>query len=175
MMPAETRDNIIGRFRRHVDDMRPKASAAERAVLDDCLQEARWQRSLPLAAATLFGAGWLVRAGRVGGAAARWMGGWPVVAGAASLAYYTGQLSFIFSRGCEDRFLRDAPESEIAVEIRNHRQQVELSRQAVPAGSFSRLLHELGNNSQHRLLEGAFAQTWNGMRCGLTTPVCDVR
>ena len=147
--------------------MRPKASPAERAVLDACLQEARWQRSGPLAAATLLGAGWLARAGRLGGAAARWRGGWPVVAGAASLAYLTGQLTFIFSRGCEDRFLRDAPESEIAVEIRNHRQQVELSRQAVPPGSFSRLLHELGNNSQHPLLERICAQTRNEMRSGL--------
>lgn len=50
-------------------------------------------------------------------------GGWPIIAGASSLAYFVAKISYIFGKNCGDKFLEHAPSSEISKQIRKNREE----------------------------------------------------
>lgn len=87
----------------------------ERMVMRECVDEAFWYRSLPLASATAILVRYGVSSGRIRPTK---HGSWPVVVGATSLAYVLGKLSYIFGDNCHRKFLEKAPHSEIAQELK---------------------------------------------------------
>jgi len=90
-------------------------SEEERMVMRECVDEAFWYRSLPLASATAILVRYGVSSGRIRPTK---HGSWPVVVGATSLAYVLGKLSYIFGDNCHRKFLEKAPLSEIAQELK---------------------------------------------------------
>ena len=50
-------------------------------------------------------------------------GGWPIIAGASSLAYFIAKIGYIFGKNCTDKFLIQAPNSDISEQIRKNREE----------------------------------------------------
>lgn len=95
--------------------------AAERRVLNECMREAFWYRSLPLA--TLAGAATLaaVRKGRL--KANTRFGAAPKAVAAVSLGILLGQGTYITGRHCQDKFVEQVPDGEIAEGVRRQREE----------------------------------------------------
>ena len=50
-------------------------------------------------------------------------GGWPIIVGASSLAYVVAKIGYIFGQNCTDKFLVQAPTSDISTQIRKNREK----------------------------------------------------
>ena len=96
-----------------------EVSEDERKVMRECVREAFWFRSLPAAAFTGISVNYGIKTGKI--KISPRYGGWPIILGASSMAYFVSKLSYIFGKHCTDKFLRDAPDSEIAEQIRKNR------------------------------------------------------
>lgn len=93
----------------------------ERMVMRECVYEAFWYRSLPLATVT----GVCVKLGVTSGKIRHTRyGAWPIVLGAGSMAYIVGKLSYIFGENCARKFVEQAPSSEIAQEFKRRRPEM---------------------------------------------------
>ena len=104
----------MGRF----DDV--EVSEDERKVMRECVREAFWYRSLPASAFTGLCVNYAIKTGRI--KTSPRFGGWPIILGASSMAYFVSKLSYIFGKNCTNKFLTDAPDSEISVQIRKNRE-----------------------------------------------------
>jgi len=90
-------------------------------VMRECVYEAFWYRSLPLASVT----GVCVKLGVSSGKIRHTRyGSWPIVLGAGSMAYIVGKLSYIFGENCARKFVEQAPGSEIAQEFKRRRPEM---------------------------------------------------
>jgi len=90
-------------------------------VMRECVYEAFWYRSLPLASITGVCVKLGVSSGRIRHTK---YGAWPIVLGASSMAYIVGKLSYIFGENCARKFVEQAPSSEIAQEFKRRRPEM---------------------------------------------------
>jgi len=93
----------------------------ERMVMRECVYEAFWYRSLPLAGVTGLCVQLGVNSGKIRPTK---YGSWPIILGAGSMAYIVGKLSYIFGDNCARKFLEQAPSSEIAQELRRRKPEM---------------------------------------------------
>lgn len=127
-----------------------KLANAEAKVLEECWSEALWLRAVPLATlsgATVFLA---VRRGRLGGVGARY-GPWPKVLGTALAAFFAGKVSYLMGRNCQDKFLRQVPDSDISKSIREQRGITQEDRTDIHydgVGEIGRIDEEAGKKTE---------------------------
>jgi len=98
-----------------------KSSEEERRVMRECTQDAFWSRAMP--SATVAGASiyWAVRAGKLKSVGSSRFRTWSVVAGFSSLAYFVAKISYVLGENCKNKFLIQAPDSDISKHIRKKR------------------------------------------------------
>ena len=101
-------------------------SPQEKAIFAQCQSEAYWYRALPLSltlgSATLYA----VRSGLI--SASQKFGPWPKTILGATVGYIVGKASYITV--CREKFLREAPDSELSRTIRKSQGQTVLEREA---------------------------------------------
>jgi len=97
-----------------------ESTDSERAVVRACIEEAFWRRSLPSAVVTMAAVSWHLKRRPV--PPSKVMAG-TVVVGASSLAYFLGKLSYILGDNCMEKFIKQAPESEITVGVLKNREE----------------------------------------------------
>jgi len=97
-----------------------ESSESERAVVRACIEEAFWRRSLPSAIVTMAAVSWHLKRRPV--PPSKIMAG-AVVVGASSLAYILGKLSYILGDNCMEKFIKEAPESEITLGVMKNREE----------------------------------------------------
>ena len=83
------------------------------------LQEGFWYRSFPMGLGVGITSFYLVRTGKL--KPNKYFGAAPKVFLSSFVAYWAGKISYILSDGCKEKFLKDAPESKTAYEIRKDR------------------------------------------------------
>lgn len=100
-----------------------KSTEQERKVMRECTYEAFWYRAVPsalLAGASMY---WGVKSGKL--KPNQRLGPWPKVIGASSLAYVVAKMSYILGQNCINKFLKQAPNSDIARHFRHKHGLVE--------------------------------------------------
>jgi len=86
-------------------------------VMRECVYEAFWYRSLPLASVT----GVCVKLGVSSGKIRHTRyGSWPIVLGAGSMAYIVGKLSYIFGENCARKFVEQVEGMMVRLMETNH-------------------------------------------------------
>jgi len=101
-------------------DDKEKFSSEERLAAKQCIEEAFWNRSLPMAISAGSLAFLATKMGKFQSKSR--FGSWPIVVGFGSLGYVVGKFSYITSEKCMDIFLEKAPQSSISENVRERRE-----------------------------------------------------
>jgi len=104
-------------------DEKNDVSDEERNVMRECIREAFWYRALPLSLLTGFSVNYAIKVGKIKSTS---RGAWPIVLGSSSLAYFIAKLSYVTGKECKNKFLTEAPSSEISDIIRKQRKENDL-------------------------------------------------
>jgi len=87
----------------------------------ECTQDAFWYRAMPSAAVAGTSLYCAVRAGKFKSIASSRFRTWSVVVGFSSFAYVVAKLSYVLGENCKQKFLVQAPNSDISNHIRKKR------------------------------------------------------
>jgi hypothetical protein len=109
-MSADSNDDIAG-------DNRTRAK--ENRILRECVKDAMLYRAVPFSLAASAAVFIAIRRGHY--RPTNRFGPWPLVITSSAIAYWSGKLSYILGDNCQDKFLKGAPDSEIAYHIRLQR------------------------------------------------------
>lgn len=93
----------------------------ERRVMRECTKDAFWYRALPSAAVAGTSLYCAVRAGKFKSIGSSRFRTWSVIAGFSSFAYIVAKLSYVLGENCKQKFLVQAPNSDISNHIRKKR------------------------------------------------------